>query len=456
MRNKSLPSIGLAAVSCLALVACGSGDNGVKCSFKNPIVVDESANQWPKFRRDSQNTGTISLGNAAYQAVASSSAPQREPVWVFPRVDETARGAFVASPSLNSLVDSDRRVYIGSTDGTMFALGALDGVPSDTTLGDGILFIVSPATITSTAMVGTLDDLDAVVVGTGDTRLVAIDADGIILRRVWPFLSDSFLRSSPAMTLNGLFLTASLGSGIFGVCPNGVGRYAIASGSTESSPAVGRDTDSRTDGSFFLGSSDRRLRAIRPDGVIRWTLAMSAPIVASPVVQLSSDGTETDAIYVTDLSGLVAKVDDSGSGVSGFTFVRGSIGRTESSPALAQHPTAGLRLYLGSDDGNVYAIDAQSGAVIWSYATGGVVRSSPAVVLNADVASDPIVIVGSFDGSMYYIRDLGTEPSLVGSFSVPEDVDSPNIPNSIESSPAIDIDGTVIFGADNGRVYAIR
>jgi hypothetical protein len=30
------------------------------------------------------------------------------------------------------------------------------------------------------------------------------------------------------------------------------------------------------------------------------------------------------------------------------------------------------------------------------------------------------------------------------------------VPTSIESSPAVDFDGTVIIGSDNGRVYAVR
>lgn len=446
----------LAILTCLALAACGGSDDGVKCSFKNPIVVDESADQWPKFRRDSQNTGTITVGDDAYQMVASPDRPQREAGWMFPPAGEPARGPFVASASLNGVSGDDRRVYIGSTDGVVFALRANDGARISTEGGEGILFSIAPAAITSTALVGTVDELDAIVVGTADARLFGVAGDGFLLQRVWPFFSDSFVRSSPAMTVNGLILTGSLGAGMFGVCPNGVGRFGIPTGPTQSSPAVGRDPDDRLDGTFFTGTNDRRIRAIRSDGVIRWTFSMSAPIVASPVVQLSAAGDETTAIYGADVAGLVSKIDDSGLPISDFGFVRGSIGRTESSPALTQHPSASLRLYLGSDDGNLYAIDAMTGAVLWSYPTAGFIRSSPAVVLNAEAPSDPIVIVGSFDGSLYFVQDLGDEAMLVGTFSVPQDDNAPNLPRAIESSPAVDSDGTVIIGADNGRLYAVR
>ena len=41
----------------------------------------------------------------------------------------------------------------------------------------------------------------------------------------------------------------------------------------------------------------------------------------------------------------------------------------ESSPAVAN----GV-VYVGSDDGNVYALNASTGAKLWSYATGDYVR----------------------------------------------------------------------------------
>ena len=47
----------------------------------------------------------------------------------------------------------------------------------------------------------------------------------------------------------------------------------------------------------------------------------------------------------------------------------------ESSPSV----TNGI-VYIGSNDHNIYALDAQSGAKIWNYTTGNAVYSCPAVV----------------------------------------------------------------------------
>jgi outer membrane protein assembly factor BamB len=51
-------------------------------------------------------------------------------------------------------------------------------------------------------------------------------------------------------------------------------------------------------------------------------------------------------------------------------------------------------VYVGSDDHNVYALNASTGALLWQYTTGGAVESSPAV-------ANGVVYTGSDDGSVY-------------------------------------------------------
>ena len=60
-----------------------------------------------------------------------------------------------------------------------------------------------------------------------------------------------------------------------------------------------------------------------------------------------------------------------------------------SSPAVAN----GV-IYIGSGDDSVYALNAATGAKLWSYHTGNQVFSSPTV-------ANGVVYVGSGDGNMY-------------------------------------------------------
>ena len=54
-------------------------------------------------------------------------------------------------------------------------------------------------------------------------------------------------------------------------------------------------------------------------------------------------------------------------------------------------------VYVGSEDFNVYALNASTGAKLWSYTTGSWVHSSPAV-------ANGVVYVGSDDGNVYALN----------------------------------------------------
>jgi serine/threonine-protein kinase len=51
-------------------------------------------------------------------------------------------------------------------------------------------------------------------------------------------------------------------------------------------------------------------------------------------------------------------------------------------------------VYIGSEDHNVYALNASTGAKLWSYTVGEYVDSSPAV-------ANGVVYVGSWDKNLY-------------------------------------------------------
>jgi outer membrane protein assembly factor BamB len=106
-------------------------------------------------------------------------------------------------------------------------------------------------------------------------------------------------------------------------------------------------------------------------------------------------------------------------------------GNSTSTPAVHNG-----NVFIGSDDGNVYALDAMTGGTVWSYATGGPVWAAPAV-------ADGKVFVGSLDHIFYALDE--TDGSLVWSYNTGA--------SRLESSPAI-ANGVVYVGNENGKVYA--
>jgi outer membrane protein assembly factor BamB len=92
-------------------------------------------------------------------------------------------------------------------------------------------------------------------------------------------------------------------------------------------------------------------------------------------------------------------------------------------------------VYAGSDDGHVYALNAATGAKLWSFRTAGVVVSSPAV-------ANGVVYVGSFDN--LYALNAATGAGLWSFRAGP-----------VVSSPAV-AGGVVYFGDALDNVYALN
>ncbi|HYK37120.1 PQQ-binding-like beta-propeller repeat protein [Alloacidobacterium sp.] len=96
-------------------------------------------------------------------------------------------------------------------------------------------------------------------------------------------------------------------------------------------------------------------------------------------------------------------------------------------------------VYVGSLDNNVYALDASTGAKLWSYATGNYVDTSPAV-------ANGVVFVSSDDNNLYALN--ASTGALLWKFLHGSSLGE-------FSSPAV-VNGAVYFGSADGLVYAVK
>jgi outer membrane protein assembly factor BamB len=77
-------------------------------------------------------------------------------------------------------------------------------------------------------------------------------------------------------------------------------------------------------------------------------------------------------------------------------------------------------VYVGSDDGNVYALNAKTGALRWSYAAASyVLTCSPAVansVVYAGSYAGPLVALNALTGALLWSGSNieGSSPTVVG------------------------------------------
>ena len=214
-----------------------------------------------------------------------------------------------------------------------------------------------------------------------------------------------------------------------------------------SSPAV-------VNGVAYAGSTDGNLYAIDAStGALKWKFEtksweVSSPAVASGVVYfLSYDG----HLYALDAATGQVKWKFATGGEKRYagTHLHHLEPAAESMPDpwdfyLSSPSVWSGAVYFGSSDGNVYSVDAASGALKWKFHTGDVVHSSPAL-------ADGVLYIGSWDTHLYALDAAsGTEKWR---FKTGED---PDIHNhvGIQSSPAI-ADGIVFFGSRDSYAYGV-
>ena len=119
-------------------------------------------------------------------------------------------------------------------------------------------------------------------------------------------------------------------------------------------------------------------------------------------------------------------------------------GAVRSSPAVTD-----TRVFVGSADGNLYALDRTNGRTVWSFGAGGAVDASPAVTKGLVVAA---TLAGRIfaveEGSGRLRRSLSTGPAL------PPNTSPAGGWDLWASSPVI-VGSTVIIGAPDGGVYSL-
>jgi eukaryotic-like serine/threonine-protein kinase len=127
---------------------------------------------------------------------------------------------------------------------------------------------------------------------------------------------------------------------------------------------------------------------------------------------------------------------------------------------VASPVTEGKLIYFGSDDGDVYAVESETGRQAWKTKTRGPVSATPAV-------SNGMLYIGSYDGNFYALNAETGElkwkfatggerrfeaKGLHGMQPKNQTIADPF--DIFLSSPVV-IDGAVYFGSGDGHVYRL-
>lgn len=319
----------------------------------------------------------------------------------------TTNGAVRAQPA----IQSDGTIYVGSTDGSLYALQT--GGLIRWSYGTGSVIESSPA----------LAKGGKIIVGTNSGHVLAVSEAGNL---TWDFDSTPYvggiasaIRSSPVIDGDGAIYVGSDSGRLIAITQAGGLKWVKnLGGSIDSSPALG------SDGYLYIGTATGIARVSRVDGAVTWTNTSAGPIQSAPMSLPSGD------VIATGAAGVVSAVRRA----DGTTRWSTSIGSGHlTSPAVSP---LGI-IVVGSEDGNVYGLDA-NGLLLWTYSTGRPVRSTPAVEAGG------LAYIGSSSGTVTAIETRNG--AVAWQFAANSAVDGP---------PAVASNGAVIVGGSDGTVYSI-
>ena len=209
----------------------------------------------------------------------------------------------------------------------------------------------------------------------GDGKLYAISA--VNGRALWTYNSELELRSAPAFA-SGLVLLGEQRGVFSAISPaNGKRLWGGGAGGAINTPA--------TDGAnVYFSSWDGSVQSVRIKGVVpQWKSDVGDPITTAPFIGGGK-------VFVGTANGKVAAL-DSRSGSVLWTF------DTQGGNMAAQPVFAEGLVFAGGGQGTLFVLDAASGTERFTFSAGAGINSSPAF-------AGGVLYLASADGNLYAIR----------------------------------------------------
>jgi outer membrane protein assembly factor BamB len=284
----------------------------------------------------------------------------------------TASSIYGSGLASSPAVDSGV-VYIGSGDGKLYAFDAITGA-AKWTASTAYSVDTSTAVAIGEVFVAAGPNLDAFDAATGATLWTATSDDEI---GTSPAITSGrvwagWTVTNPPVTIFDLYSHYAVG----GVASGGLncGDRAVS----KSSPATSGDW-------VYFGSQEGAFCGVDPITFASWKVTVGSGIYAN-----NSPAVANGVVYV------VSQISPAGETLSAVDATTGAIlwtaqtgGNNFTSPAVAN----GV-VYVGSSGGNLYAFDAANGTPLWTGSTGSIISDSPSV-------ANGVVYVGSNDGKLH-------------------------------------------------------
>ncbi|GBG06093.1 hypothetical protein PAT3040_00595 [Paenibacillus agaridevorans] len=326
-----------------------------------------------------------------------------------PSSNGVERWAFETGGAINSsspAVGSDGTVYVGSTDGKLYAVDKKGQKKWEFETG---------AAVYSSPAIGADG---TVYVGSGD-NLYAITPDGGLK---WTFQAGGDIYSTAGIGADGTIYVECEDGKLYALKPEGTKKWEfVTGGGMSGKPAID------SNGTIYVGSRDKKLYAINPNGTKRWEFTTINEVKTSPAI--GTDGT----VYIASGAERLYAIKSDGTKKWEYPLDKKLYGgNSYSSPTIGLDGT----VYVGSGGSGIYAIKPD-GTKKWKFETDGIMIATPSV------GADGTIYIGSADMKLYAIKTDGTKKWEF------------RTNGQIVAASAIGPDGAVYIGSGDHKLYAI-
>ncbi|UVI27724.1 outer membrane protein assembly factor BamB family protein [Paenibacillus spongiae] len=326
-----------------------------------------------------------------------------------PSSNGVVRWAFETGGAINSsspAVGTDGTVYVGSTDGKLYAVDKKGKKKWE--------FATGAAVYSSPAI-----SADGTVYVGSDVNLYAITPDG---KLKWAFEAGGAIYSTAAIGEDGTIYVECEDGKLYALKPDGTKRWEfVTGGGMSGKPAID------SNGTIYVGSRDKKLYAINPNGTKKWEFTTINEVKTSPAI--GSDGT----VYVASGAERLYAIKRDGTLKWEYPLDKKLYGgNSYSSPTIGADGT----IYVGSGDSGIYAIKPD-GTKKWKFDTDGIMIASPSI------GADGTIYIGSADRKLYAIKPDGTKKWEF------------RTNGQIVAASAVGPDGAVYIGSGDRKLYAV-
>lgn len=344
---------------------------------------------WPMFQVGVHNTGNKT--NTGPTATLASK-------WTFSAAEFQADGAVVSGGS----------VYVGSTDGTLYARSTADG-SERWSVATGDTITASPAVENGTVYFGTA----------GKTLYAVSAANG---STIWTYNGVKEITMSSPTVHDGVVYIGDKSGTVHAVNADTgkkVWKANAAAGEVRSTPAV-------ADGSVYVADKNGNLyRLDATDGSVDWSTSRGSEYLkSSPMIHNGS-----------------VIIGEKGDGkVQSFDIGTGDIhwSRSFGSEVRATPSVWNGTVTVGTKGGTLYGLDATDGSTIWTVSMDSEIKSSTPVadgIVYASNKSGDLTVLSTGTGEVLASHSLGS--------------------SDVVSAPAV-ADGTVFLGDKDGTFHAVE